>query len=90
MSELIQIMREEDKPKVVCPHCNATMEVAPELFKGRISEILKSNCPYCNGEIFVAVLMLCHPSLEGVSQSVLQVMETLSGHHTILGGEREH
>lgn len=88
MAELIKITREEDAPKVVCPHCKAIIEMDITKFKNRVSEIMKSNCPTCAGEIYIGVLILCHPSLQGIAGSISAVMGVLSGHHTILGGKQ--
>lgn len=89
MGELIQLSNEDRRPRIVCPHCKdeILMDIMP--FKDNVAQVMVDKCPKCGGEIFVGLLILCHPSMEGLGHSIQLVVNTLNTQNQILGGKRQ-
>lgn len=79
----------QPKPKIICPHCKQTILIDIMPFKDNVSQIMADNCVKCGGKIFVGILILCHPTMEGLSYCVNACVEAISTNNKILGGRRQ-
>lgn len=88
MSELIQIQNEEVKPRIVCMHCKQEIAIDIDPFKKDVTKILRDNCPKCNKEIVVGIMILAHKDLRSLLGSLQVIIETIDSQNQILGGRR--
>jgi hypothetical protein len=58
MGELITIEREEDRPRLICPHCKQQIYVDIDPWKKDVTKIMRDNCPKCRREIIIGLLIL--------------------------------
>lgn len=86
--ELIKIQQEELKPRIICGSCKEEILIDIEPFKADCTKILRDNCPKCNAELFVGVMILAHPKLQGILSIIQTILTALSGASSIVGGER--
>lgn len=86
MGKLISIGRDEDetRPRIVCPHCKQIILMDIKPFEQNVAKIMQSNCPKCRGIIFVGLLILAHPDLQGLISSIQLVVETIKTENKIL------
>lgn len=89
MGELIQIQKEEVKPRVVCGHCKQEILIDIMPFSKDCTQILKDNCPKCNGELFVGILILSQTNMNGLLACIETVIRALDPANKIIGGERQ-
>ncbi len=82
--KVVELIKEPNYPRSMCPHCKKIMKVDITLFKDNASKILQSNCPYCGGTIFSGMLLLSHPELAGLMKCIQIVVETLNPGNKIL------
>ena len=87
MGKLISIGRDEDekRPRIICPHCKETILMDIKPFERNVAKIMQSNCPKCRGVIFVGLLILSHPDLQGLTQCIQLVVNTINTDNKILG-----
>ena len=85
----IEIIDRQPRPKVICPHCK--MEIAIDItpFKDNVAQILADNCVKCKGQIFVGILILCHPSPDGMAYCVNACINAINTQNKIIGGKRQ-
>lgn len=86
MGKLISIGKDEGetRPRIVCPHCKQTILMDIKPFEKNVAKLMQSNCPKCRGVIFVGLLILSHPDLEGLVKCIQLVVETINTKNQIL------
>lgn len=86
MGELITITRDEGetRPKIICPHCKEIILMDIKPFEENVAKLMQSNCPKCAGVIFVGLLILAHPNLNGLVSCIQMVVDTLNTKNKIL------
>lgn len=89
MGELIKIQKEEVKPRVVCGHCKNEILIDIKPFSQDCTKIMQDKCPNCNGTLFVGLLILSHPKMNGLLQCIERVINALSNASQIIGGEKQ-
>jgi len=88
--ELITIHKEELKPRIVCGHCKQEILISIAPFEKDCTKIIKDNCPKCKNEIFVGIMIIAHPKLNGLLTTLGSILEVLNfGDRKILGGKRQ-
>lgn len=78
MTELIKVQEQGKPAAIICPHCKNEILIDLQPFNKDVSKVLRDNCVVCRGEIFVAVLILAHPSLRGLLYCIQLVTSALS------------
>jgi len=63
----------EKTPPVVCPHCKGVLHLMIDGFKPDITQIARSNCTHCGGEIYACLLILTDITLKGVISSAQSI-----------------
>ena len=84
MAEIIQLGREVNPPLIICPHCKREIRIDITPFANDVSKIIKDKCVKCGGIIHVGVLILSHPSLEGLLQTITNVVKSMEGGNVLL------
>jgi len=84
--KLISITKDEGetRPRIICPHCKQTILMDIKPFEKNVAKLMQSNCPKCRGIIFVGLLILAHPDLQGLVQCIRLVVETINTKNQIL------
>jgi len=84
----IELIERQDIPKIICPHCK--MEIAIDItpFKDNVAQVMADNCVKCGGKIFVGVMILAHPSIEGLAYCVNAATNAIQTQNKIIGGKR--
>lgn len=88
MSKTIEIVERYPKPKIVCPHCKNEILIDITPFKDNVAQMVKDNCVRCGGEIFVGILILAHPSPEGLAYCVNACIQAVDTQNKIIGGRK--
>lgn len=89
MGELIKISQEDLRPRIICGRCKEEILIDIEPFRADCTKILKDECPKCKSEIFVGILIIAHPKLQGVLAVIQSILELLKTKNKIIGGERK-
>ena len=89
MGELIKIQKEELKPRVICGNCKEEILMDLTPFNQDCTKILQDKCPKCRGSLFVGVLILSHPNLNGLLQCIETVISSMSKASQIIGGKKK-
>jgi hypothetical protein len=66
----IEIIERYSKPKIVCPHCKREILIDITPFKDNVGQIMADNCIKCGGKIFVGILIMAHPTIEGLAHCI--------------------
>jgi len=56
----------EKTPEILCPHCGGLLHLRIDGFKPDITQIVKSNCTNCGGEIYACLLIVTDVTMRGV------------------------
>jgi len=60
------IVGEDNRPKVVCPHCRQIIVMDIKLFMNDVTKVVESNCPKCNGKVFTGLLILVNSNIKNL------------------------
>jgi phage FluMu protein Com len=85
MAELISIGSQPSLPRVKCPHCDQINLIDIMAFREDVSKLMQDKCKHCNKDIYVAVLILGHTSVQLLLQLVQKIISTISSPHKIIG-----
>lgn len=88
MGELITIEREDSRPRIICGQCQQEILIDIGPFRKDCTKILKDKCPKCKSEIFVGVLILAHPQLQGLLHIIKTILDGLKPKNKIVGGKK--
>ena len=98
--EIINQGKEPGKARVMCPWCKQEMLADLSQYVIDMSKPVKSNCPYCGGEIYSAMFIISHKTLPQLGQTLTYVIQSVEEQvnpdrpdvsKTILvGDERKH
>jgi len=66
----IEIVERYSKPKIICSHCKSEILIDITPFKDNVAQILQDKCVRCGGTLFVGVLILAHPDLQGLAHCI--------------------
>lgn len=83
---LIEVLENKTAPQTKCPHCTKVMFLDLRIFERDVSKIVKSKCPFCGGEIFTGLLILVHPQLRGLAQTIANIVELIDKNKRLLLG----
>lgn len=86
---VIEIIERYPKPKIICMHCKQEILIDITPFKDNVAQIMQDKCIRCGGDIFVGILILAHPTIEGLSYCVNAAVNAVNAQHKILGGKRQ-
>lgn len=84
MGDVIQLGREVKPPLIICPHCRKEIRIDITPFSKDVSKILRDKCVKCGGEIHVGILILSHPRLDGLLQSITKTIQAFQGGNVLL------
>lgn len=84
----IELIDRQEIPKIVCPHCKREIAIDITPFKDNVAQIMADNCIRCGGKIFVGVMILAHPSMEGLGYCINACVNAVQTQNKILGGRR--
>jgi len=89
MGQIIEIGKKRGKdagpPRVICPRCNAIIEINLDIWKKNVSELFKVNCYKCRGEIFLGMMILAHPQLKGLIGHIQRMVQAINPKNLISG-----
>lgn len=88
MGSPIEIIERHPKPKVICPHCKQQILIDITPFKDNVAQIMKDNCVRCGGVIFVGLLILAHPTMEGLAYCINACVNAVNSQNKIIGGRK--
>lgn len=78
MGELIKIQQEERVPMVQCPKCGKVQKIDLRIFDKDITKIWRDNCIGCGHELNVAIMILVHPSFQGMLECLKRVITAIN------------
>jgi hypothetical protein len=84
----IELIERQPKPKIICPHCHKEILIDIMPFKDNVSQIMADNCARCGGKIFVGIMILCHPKIEGLAYCINAASNAIQTQNKIIGGKR--
>lgn len=77
LGSLIELGNDYDvAPKNLCPYCSRELHLTIDAFKPEITKVVRSNCPYCGGEIFALLVIVTdktHKGILGALQGILNL-----------------
>lgn len=76
----IKVIGQEPRPgqaRVSCPHCKKIMMADLTQYTIDMSKPLRSQCPYCMGEVFTALIVLSHKSLPQLGSTIAHVIQAV-------------
>jgi len=86
MGELITIKREQDRPRVKCPHCHNIIAMDIRPFEKDCTKIMQDRCPKCNAVIVVGLLIICHKDMRMFLGALQSIIDHINSQNQILGG----
>ena len=86
--KLIEIVENQDRPKIICGHCKRQILIDITPFQKDVAKFMVDKCPLCGGEIFVALLILCDISPQNLAHCVQACVNALTPASKIIGGKR--
>jgi len=89
MAKLIEIIGEQNIPKIVCPHCKKEIPIGLDEWKKDVTRIMADKCPSCGGTTFFALLILAHKDLNSLGITVNAAVNAVNSQNLILGGKRQ-
>lgn len=89
MGDLITIEREDSRPRIICGNCQQEILIDIEPFRKDCTKILRDKCPKCKTELFVGVLILAHPQLQGLTYIIKTILDGLKTKRKIIGGKKQ-
>jgi len=89
MGQLIEIKREEDKPRLKCPHCKRTILIDIRPWEKDATKIMSDRCPQCHGEIVVGLLIMAHKNMPLFLGALKAVIDFVNSQNQILGPGRK-
>lgn len=89
MGELIQIKNEELRPRIVCGKCKEEILIDITPFRNDCTKILRDRCPKCHAELFVGILILAHPRINGLMGILQTILQSLNKSSQIIGGRKQ-
>ena len=72
------ILGEDNRPKVVCPHCRQIIIMDIKLFMNDATKIVESNCPKCNGKLYTALLILVNSKIQNLEGSIQLCIDAIN------------
>ena len=88
MSNLIQIQNQDLRPRTICQHCQKEILIDIMPFSKDCTKIMQDKCPNCHGKLFVGILILAHPDMNGLLKCIQIVIDAMQGSNKIIGGEK--
>jgi predicted RNA-binding Zn-ribbon protein involved in translation (DUF1610 family) len=64
------ILGEDNRPKVVCPHCRQIIIMDIKLFLDDVSKVVESSCPKCGGKLYTALLIMTNSNLNHLRKMI--------------------
>lgn len=86
MGELITIEREEDKPRLACPHCKQHIYVDIDPWKKDMTKVMQDKCPKCHGNIIVGLIMIADVNMPKFLSVIRAIVNAAERATKILGG----
>ena len=75
---------DEHKPRVVCPHCKEHMMADITQYANFADKPVKSNCPYCNGEVWSCCVIIAHKDLRQLGATLNIMIQAVEGSVNLL------
>lgn len=73
---IIEVGKEWDRaPAHHCPHCRQELHLMLDAWKPDITQVIRSNCPKCGGEIYAGLFIVSDVSLRKVLEVIQTVIE---------------
>ena len=63
--------------RVSCPWCKKIMMADLSVYTIDMTKPLKSRCPYCDGTIYTALVILSHKTLPKLSKLLLHIIDAV-------------
>ena len=86
MGELITIKREEDRPRLKCPHCHNIIAIDIKPWQKDCTKIMEDKCPKCNAIIVVGLLIIAHKDMRSFLGALKSIIDFVNSQNQILGG----
>jgi hypothetical protein len=87
MAEIIQIIDEDKRPKIICSKCKEQIMIDIRPFEKDCTKVIRDKCPKCFHELFVGILILAHHHHLGLLQSIQTIAEAMDKNKQIIGGK---
>lgn len=81
----IEIGRDYDStPAVICPYCKGELHLVIDAFKPDFTQIVRSNCVHCGGEIYAGLLIVTEKSLKSINAVIQAIVSWFAKEKTKL------
>lgn len=91
---------EKGQAKVCCPWCKKIMMADLSLYTIDMSKPIHSNCPYCGGSIYTAMIIISHKTIPQLGRTLSIVIQAVeeeanplnpdSSQTMLVGDEHKH
>lgn len=68
--DLIKTRQQGNPPQIKCPKCDKTFYMHLKPWENDITKVMEDKCPKCGATLFVALLILAHPDLRGLMETI--------------------
>lgn len=62
-------------PANLCPYCKKPLHLILDAFKPEITKIVRSNCPYCGGEIYAAIMIITDRTQHALINDIQAILD---------------
>ena len=81
---LIKVQQNQKPPMIKCPKCEDIFYIDIKPWTKDVSKVMQDNCPKCGHVIFVSLLILSHPNLQGLLEMIKKIITTLDPKDKVL------
>lgn len=78
----IEIIGEEKRPVIICPHCKGKVIVDISPFNKNITGIAEFTCNLCRGKIYAGVLVLANATPQALFANIEKVVQAAGAKNT--------
>ncbi len=72
----IELGRDFSKaPATTCPRCKKDLHLMVDAFKPDIAKIVRTNCPFCNVEMYAGLMIFVNVNLNGLLGNIQAVVD---------------
>lgn len=90
MGQVVEAFNQNDQPRQICPHCKKIFLIDITPWKNNVTQILKTNCTKCGGQVFVGMLLLSSADLRNLVGNIQSVVDLFNkGQANVLLGTKK-